>query len=244
MDRFAALNSKGPWRAPRMGKEKALKGGRHPVLDVTAGSGSAAGSGSPVAHAVLGTPLGGAEQFRESCPDAQELILGAGCFWGVERLYWSIDGVLGTSVGYAGGWTANPTYREVCTGRTDHAEVVRVVFNPATVSVEELLQVMFENHDPTLGDRQGNDVGSQYRSCVFASDDAQLARVEAAVQAWAPRFVKAGLGEVTTETSLMSTAGDGHYYLAEIEHQQYLHKNPGGYCNHGPNGVSCPTGVL
>ena len=229
-DRIAALNSRGPFVAERAGKDSALRGGRHPVLE------------NPQPNTVLGTSLGGAADFREACPDAQEIVLGAGCFWGVERLFWNIPGVLGTSVGYAGGWTANPTYREVCTGRTDHAEVVRLVFDPARVNVAELLRVMFENHDPTQGDRQGNDVGSQYRSCVYATTDSQLSDAQAALRAWSPRF--ASLGDITTEVALLQDTGDGQYYLAEDEHQQYLDKNPGGYCNHGPNGVSCPTGVL
>ena len=161
-----------------------------------------------------------------------------------KRQYWDVVGVLGTSVGYAGGFTKNPTYREVCTGRTGHTEAVRVVFDPEQVSVEELLKVMFENHDPTLGDRQGNDVGTQYRSAVYASSPEQLERVRAALQAWSANFAEAGFGELTTEVGLLSEVGDGRYYLAEDEHQQYLHKNPAGYCNHGPNGVTCQTGVL
>ena len=231
-DRIKAMNSNGPFLADRVGKDAALAGGRHPVLEET----------QP--HALLNSSLGGAKDFQDVCPGAEEIVLGAGCFWGVEKFYWDIDGVLSTSVGYAGGWTANPTYREVCTGRTDHAEVVRVVFDPSRVDVAELLRVMFENHDPTLGDRQGNDVGSQYRSCVYATTRAQLDKAKAAVKAWEPRFEEAGRGAITTEVAMLSDAGNGHYYLAEEEHQQYLYKNPGGYCNHGPHGVSCPTGVL
>lgn len=231
-ERIAALNSRGPYLAKRAGKEGALGGGCHPVLE------------NPRPNAVLGTALGGADEFVDLCSGAQEIVLGAGCFWGVERLFWNVEGVLGTSVGYAGGWTANPTYREVCTGRTDHAEVVRIVFDPARVSVAELLSIMFENHDPTQGDRQGNDVGTQYRSCVYATTESQLSDAQAALRTWSPRFEKAGFGAVTTEVALLQDTGDGQYYLAEDEHQQYLHKNPGGYCNLGPNGVSCPTGVL
>ncbi|WP_312098364.1 peptide-methionine (S)-S-oxide reductase MsrA [Corynebacterium dentalis] len=229
MERIAALNSAGPYKAERVTAETALKGGRHPVLE------------HPQPNAVLGTSLGGVEDFPAG---ADEIVVGMGCFWGAERMYWDVDGVLGTSVGYAGGFTKNPTYREVCTGRTGHTEAVRVVFDPEQVSVEELLKVMFENHDPTLGDRQGNDVGTQYRSAVYASSPEQLERVRAALQAWSANFAEAGFGELTTEVGLLSEVGDGNYYLAEDEHQQYLHKNPGGYCNHGPNGVTCQTGVL
>ena len=232
-ERIAALNTSGPYRAERATAETALKGGRHPVLE------------NPQPHAVLGSSLGGAADFTAGdSTKADELIVGMGCFWGVERMFWGIDGVLGTSSGYAGGFTKNPTYREVCTGRTGHAEAVRIVFDPERVSVEELLKVMFENHDPTQGDRQGNDVGTQYRSAVYASSPEQLEKIQKAMQSWVKNFEEAGFGPLTTEVSLMSEAGDGQYYLAEDEHQQYLHKNPGGYCNHGPNGVSCPTGVL
>ena len=229
MERIAALNSAGPYKAERVTAETALKGGRHPVLE----------HAQP--NPVLGTSLGGVEDFPAG---ADEIVVGMGCFWGAERMYWDVDGVLGTSVGYAGGFTKNPTYREVCTGRTGHTEAVRVVFDPEKVSVEELLKVMFENHDPTLGDRQGNDVGTQYRSAVYASSPEQLERVRAALQVWSANFAEAGFGELTTEVGLLSEVGDGSYYLAEDEHQQYLHKNPGGYCNHGPNGVTCQTGVL
>ena len=229
LERIAALNSSGPYRAERVTAETALKGGRHPVLE------------HPQPTPVLGTSLGGVEDFPAG---ADEIVVGMGCFWGAERMYWDVDGVLGTSVGYAGGFTKNPTYREVCTGRTGHTEAVRVVFDPEQVSVEELLKVMFENHDPTLGDRQGNDVGTQYRSAVYASSSEQLERVRAALQAWSANFAEAGFGELTTEVGLLSEVGDGRYYLAEDEHQQYLHKNPAGYCNHGPNGVTCQTGVL
>ena len=229
MERIAALNSAGPYKAERVTAETALKGGRHPVLE------------HPQPNPVLGTSLSGVEDFPAG---ADEIVVGMGCFWGAERMYWDVDGVLGTSVGYAGGFTKNPTYREVCTGRTGHTEAVRVVFDPEQVSVEDLLKVMFENHDPTLGDRQGNDVGTQYRSAVYASSPEQLERVRAALQAWSANFAEAGFGELTTEVGLLSEVGDGNYYLAEDEHQQYLHKNPGGYCNHGPNGVTCQTGVL
>lgn len=231
-ERMMALNTRGPFRAERVDANSALKGGKRPVLP------------NPQPNAVLGTPLAGANDPAWDGRALDEIVLGMGCFWGAERMFWDVDGVVGTSVGYAGGWTQNPTYREVCTGRTGHAEVVRVVFDPEVVSVEEILKIDFENHNPTQGDRQGNDVGSQYRSAVYTASPEQQKRAEAAVAAWKQRFVDAGLGEVTTEVSELATTGDGHYYLAEDEHQQYLHKNPGGYCNHGPNGVSCPVGVI
>lgn len=224
IERIAALNTSGAYIGQRVSKETALAGGRHPVLP------------NPQPHAVLGTPLAGAAAFGEG---SEEIILAMGCFWGAERLYWRVSGVLGTSVGYAGGYTQNPTYREVCTGRTGHAEAVRIVFDPHKVTVEELLKVMFENHNPTLGDRQGNDVGTQYRSAVYATSPEQLQRVKAALEKWEKSFLDAGFGPLTSEVALLSEVGDGTYYLAEDEHQQYLHKNPGGYCNHGPNGVTC-----
>lgn len=235
-ERIMALNSQGPYRAERVGPGDALKGGRTPVLE------------NPQPNVVLGTPLTGLEDSYWAEADGLEqpaqIVLGLGCFWGVERMFWGMDGVWGTSVGYAGGYTPNPTYREVCTGRTGHAEVVRIVFDAAAVSLEQLLQIAFENHDPTQGDRQGNDVGTQYRSCVYTQDAEQLGRVRQAIAGWQQRFSDAGFGEITTEAAELADIGDGQYYLAEDEHQQYLHKHPGGYCNHGPNGVSCPVGVL
>ena len=164
--------------------------------------------------------------------DLQEVVIGVGCFWGGEKMFWGVEGIVGTSVGYAGGFTANPTYREVCTGRTGHAEVVRVVFDVKVISVEEVVAIAFENHDPTQGDKQGNDIGTQYRSAVYASSPEQLARIEAAIDGWRGRFAEKGFGEITTEVGLLGDFGDGRYYLAEDEHQQYLHKNPAGYCNH------------
>lgn len=235
-ERIMALNSQGPYRAERVGPEDALQGGRTPVLE------------NPQPNVVLGTPLTGLEDSYWAETDGLEqpaqIVLGLGCFWGVERMFWGVDGVWGTSVGYAGGYTPNPTYREVCTGRTGHAEVVRIVFDAAAVSLEQLLQIAFENHDPTQGDRQGNDVGTQYRSCVYAQDAEQLERVRRAIAGWQQRFTDAGFGDITTETAELANIGDGQYYLAEDEHQQYLHKHPDGYCNHGSNGVSCPVGVL
>ncbi|MEU7619184.1 peptide-methionine (S)-S-oxide reductase MsrA [Micromonospora rifamycinica] len=167
-------------------------------------------------------------------------VFGMGCFWGAERLFWTLPGVLTTSAGYAGGYTTNPTYEEVCSGMTGHAEVVQVVYDPAVISYEDLLKVFWENHDPTQGMRQGNDVGSQYRSTIYTTSDAQLATAQASRDAFAPIVARAGKGEITTEIAPL-----GDYFFAEDYHQQYLAptKNPNGYCNHGPNGLSCPVGV-
>ncbi len=191
----------------------------------------------PVAatHTVLGTPLKG------PWPAGYETaVFGMGCFWGAERIFWRIPGVYSTSVGYAGGITPNPTYEETCTGRTGHAEVVQVVYDPAKVSYETLLKAFWENHDPTQGMRQGNDVGTQYRSAIYTTTDAQLKTGEASGEAFAPVVRAAGRGEITTEIRPLEA-----YYLAEDYHQQYLSdaKNPYGYCNHGPNGMTCPIGV-
>ena len=191
----------------------------------------------PVAntHTVLGTPL------RGPWPTGyQTAIFGMGCFWGAEKIFWKIPGVYSTSVGYAGGHTPNPTYEETCSGLTGHTEVVQVVFDPAKVSYETLLKAFWENHDPTQGMRQGNDVGTQYRSAIYTTTDEQLRVAEASREAFAPVVRAAGLGEITTEI-----AKAGPYYYAEDYHQQYLSdaKNPYGYCNHGPNGMTCPIGV-
>ena len=191
----------------------------------------------PVAdrHTVLGTPL------RGPWPKGTEVaIFGMGCFWGAERIFWDIPGVYSTSVGYAGGHTPNPTYDETCSGMTGHAEVVQVVYDPAKVSYEQLLKAFWENHDPTQGMRQGNDVGSQYRSTILATTDEQLRLAAMSRDAFAPVVRAAGKGEITTEITKA-----GPFYYAENYHQQYLSdaKNPGGYCNHGPNGMTCPIGV-
>ncbi|WP_433347433.1 peptide-methionine (S)-S-oxide reductase MsrA [Micromonospora sp. CA-111912] len=186
-------------------------------------------------HEVLGSSLKG--PFPEG---ARVAVFGMGCFWGAERLFWVLPGVLTTSVGYAGGVTQNPTYEEVCSGRTGHAEVVQVVYDPTVISYEDLLKVFWENHDPTQGMRQGNDVGTQYRSAIYVTGDDQLATAQASRDAFAPIVARAGKGEITTEIDRL-----GDYYFAEDHHQQYLAptKNPNGYCNHGPNGLSCPVGV-
>ena len=186
-------------------------------------------------HTVLGTPLKG------PWPAGHETaVFGLGCFWGAEKIFWQIPGVYSTSVGYAGGTTPNPTYEETCSGRTGHAEVVEVVYDPAKVSYETLLKAFWENHDPTQGMRQGNDVGTQYRSTIYTTTDAQLATAAASREAFQPVVTAARRGTITTEIAPLTK-----YYLAEDYHQQYLSnaKNPGGYCTHGPNGMTCPIGV-
>ncbi|CCH16099.1 peptide-methionine (S)-S-oxide reductase MsrA [Micromonospora lupini] len=191
----------------------------------------------PVAdrHEVLGTPLKG--PFPEGL---QVAVFGMGCFWGAERLFWTLPGVYTTSAGYAGGITRNPTYEETCSGRTGHAEVVQVVYDPSKITYEDLLKVFWENHDPTQGMRQGNDVGTQYRSAIYTTTDEQRTIAESSRDAFQPIVSRAGKGEITTEIAPL-----GDYFFAEDYHQQYLAptKNPNGYCNHGPNGLSCPVGV-
>ncbi|SCL19413.1 peptide-methionine (S)-S-oxide reductase [Micromonospora rhizosphaerae] len=171
---------------------------------------------------------------------SQVAVFGMGCFWGAERLFWTLPGVITTSAGYAGGITPNPTYEEVCSGMTGHAEVVQVVYDPKQISYEDLLKVFWENHNPTQGMRQGNDVGTQYRSAIYTTTDEQLATAQASRDAFAPIVARAGKGEISTEIAPL-----GEYYFAEDYHQQYLAptKNPMGYCNHGPNGMTCPVGV-
>jgi peptide-methionine (S)-S-oxide reductase len=185
-------------------------------------------------HAVLGTPL--KPPFPEGLA---RVVLGMGCFWGAERVFWQALGVYTTAVGYAGGITPNATYEEVCSGRTGHTEAVLVVFDPSKVSFEEILRLFWENHDPTQGMRQGNDVGTQYRSAIYWETEQQRVAVEASRAAYAERLSSAGYPEITTEI-----AQAGPFYYAEDYHQQYLHKNPWGYCGLGGTGVSCPVGVL
>jgi len=190
----------------------------------------------PVAerHAVLGTPM------TPPFPDGTEqAIVAMGCFWGAERIFWEAPGVYTTAVGYSGGYTPNPTYEEVCSGRTGHAEAVLVVFEAARTSYAEILKLFWENHDPTQGMRQGNDVGTQYRSAVYWSSEAQRAAAEASRAAYAEQLRAAGYGQITTEI-----AQAGPFYYAEDYHQQYLHKNPWGYCGIGGTGVSCPVGLV
>jgi peptide-methionine (S)-S-oxide reductase len=192
----------------------------------------------PVAarHTVLGTPLKG--PWSEGL---QTAVFGMGCFWGAERLFWQVPGVYSTAVGYAGGISPNPTYEEVCSGRTGHTEAVLVVYDPDQVSYDQLLKVFWENHDPTQGMRQGNDVGTQYRSTIYTTTDEQYARALESKDLFQNVTRDAGFGDITTE---IAPAGD--FYYAEDYHQQYLSdvKNPNGYCNHGPNGMSCPIGVV
>ena len=187
----------------------------------------------PKAHFVSSAPL------EPPFPEGTELALfGLGCFWGAERRFWKTPGVVSTSVGYAGGFTPNPTYEEVCSGRTGHAEVVRVVFDPTRVAYEELLRVFWESHDPTQGMRQGNDVGTQYRSAIYTHGGEQKAKAEASREAYQKALAAAGHGAITTEVRAAP-----EYYYAEDYHQQYLAKNPGGYCGLGGTGIKCPVGV-
>ncbi|HET9187405.1 MAG TPA: peptide-methionine (S)-S-oxide reductase MsrA [Acidothermaceae bacterium] len=187
-------------------------------------------------HAVLGNPVEG--PFPAGL---QVAVFGLGCFWGAERKFWQTPGVWTTSAGYAGGATPNPTYEEVCSGATGHAEVVQVVFDPKVISYPELLKVFWESHDPTQGMRQGNDHGTQYRSAIYVSDDAQLAAALESKVAYEASLRAAGYGAVTTEIRPLSEAGP--FYYAEDYHQQYLHKVPNGYCGLGGTGVSCPVGL-
>jgi peptide-methionine (S)-S-oxide reductase len=190
----------------------------------------------PTTHAVLGTPLEG------PWPDGTEVLYVAmGCFWGVERIFWKLPGVVTTAAGYMGGYTPNPTYEETCTGRTGHAETVLVAYDPSVTSPELLLKAFWENHDPTTRNRQGNDIGTAYRSAIFWTTDAQEAAARTTRATFQDVLTGAGRGEITTDLASASQAGP--FYYAEDYHQQYLHKNPNGYCNHGPNGLTCPVGV-
>jgi peptide-methionine (S)-S-oxide reductase len=187
----------------------------------------------PDTHFVLGTPL--EPPFPEGVETA---IFGMGCFWGPEREFWQVPGVYTTAVGYAGGFTPNPTYEEVCSGRTGHNEVVLVAYRPAEISYEELLRLFWEGHDPTQGMRQGNDMGTQYRSAIYATSDAQRKAAAASRQLFQERLSDEGYGEITTEI-----VEAPEFFYAEDYHQQYLAKNPGGYCGMGGTGVSCPVGL-
>ncbi len=175
------------------------------------------------------------ETIREPFPDGIELaVFGMGCFWGAERIFWQTDGVFSTAVGYSGGTTVNANYQEVCTGRTGHAEVVLVAFDPQRISYADLLSIFWENHDPTQGMRQGNDSGSQYRSAIYTRNETQAAAAEQSRGAYAQQLAAAGYAGITTEIAPL-----GEFYYAEEYHQQYLAKNPGGYCGIGGTGVSC-----
>jgi peptide-methionine (S)-S-oxide reductase len=184
-------------------------------------------------HLVLGTTI--TPPFPEGTLQA---VFGMGCFWGAERMFWKLPGVYTTAVGYAGGFTPNPTYQEVCSGRTGHTEAVLVVFDPAVISYEKLLGVFFEGHDPTQGMRQGNDVGSQYRSAIYTTTPEQADLAPKVAERFEESLERAGYGAITTEI-----APAGEFYYAEPYHQQYLEANPGGYCGLGGTGVSCPVGL-
>lgn len=213
---FEALRRKATMVSP----EAALPGRTEPLaVDAT--------------HAVLGTPI------TPPFPDGfEEIQLGMGCFWGAERLFWQLPGVYTTSVGYAGGYTPNPTYEETCSGRTGHTEVVRVVWDPAQLSLDTILKKFWEEHDPTQGNRQGHDVGTQYRSAIYTTSPEQAAAVAASAEAYGKALEAKGHGTVTTE---IKPAGD--YFYAETYHQQYLHKNPSGYCGLSGTGVACQIGT-
>ncbi|MDO4685241.1 MAG: peptide-methionine (S)-S-oxide reductase MsrA [Corynebacterium sp.] len=205
--------------------EDALKGGRTPVLEY------------PQPHTVLGTPITG-----PWLPEQRSVLIGIGCFWGAEKLFWQLNGVQSTSVGYAGGYTPNPTYREVCTGRTGHTEVVEVVYDPAQITLDEIITAALEAHDPTQGFRQGNDVGTQYRSAFYTIGEhalADAAIIQQRLAAYAVRLQQHGFGPITTEVCALVDTPAGEYYLAENYHQQYLDKNPDGYCPHHSTGVAC-----
>ena len=210
---------------------KARRGG---VVDETSAlPGRSIAMPVPERHEVLGTPLQG------PFPDGvQTAIFGMGCFWGAERIFWQAEGVYTTAVGYAGGFTPNPTYEEVCSGRTGHAEVVLVAFEVARTSFQEMLKRFWEGHDPTQGMRQGNDAGTQYRSAIYYTGQDQRLAAESSLQEYQRMLDAAGYGQITTEL-----AQAGPFYYAEDYHQQYLAKNPGGYCGLGGTGVACPVGL-
>ncbi|ARC89471.1 peptide-methionine (S)-S-oxide reductase MsrA [Rhodovulum sp. MB263] len=200
-------------------EDEALKGRAEPIATAET-------------HYVFGRPL------KAPVPEGmQEIVFGMGCFWGVERLFWKLPGVWMTAAGYAGGFTPNPTYEEICTGRTGHAEVVRVVHAPAEISLGRLLAAFWEGHDPTQGMRQGNDRGTQYRSAIFTLTEAQRAAAEASLATYQERLRAAGYRAITTEIRAAPP-----FFYAEAYHQQYLAKNPGGYCGLGGTGVTCPGG--
>jgi peptide-methionine (S)-S-oxide reductase len=200
--------------------ERALPGRSHPL-------------GVPDRHEVLGTSI------KPPFPEGyQQAVFGMGCFWGAERVFWQAPGVYTTAVGYGGGYTPNPTYEEVCSASTGHTEAVLAVFDPAATSFEEMLRLFWEGHDPTQGMRQGNDVGTQYRSAILYTSEEQRAAAEASREMFQARLNEKGYGEITTEIAPL-----GEFYYAEGYHQQYLAKNPNGYCGLGGTGVSCPIGV-
>jgi peptide-methionine (S)-S-oxide reductase len=200
--------------------ERALPGRSHPLV-------------VPDRHEVLGTSI------KPPFPEGfQQIVFGLGCFWGAEKIFWQAPGVYTTAVGYAGGYTPNPTYEEVCSASTGHTEAVLVVFDPKETSFEEMLRLFWEGHDPTQGMRQGNDVGTQYRSAILYTDEAQDEAAESSARMFQERLNEKGYGDITTEIAPL-----GEFYYAEGYHQQYLAKNPNGYCGLGGTGVSCPIGV-
>jgi peptide-methionine (S)-S-oxide reductase len=208
-------------KSQMMAPDKALLGRDQPAFAV------------PDHHAVLDTPI------KPPFPEGMEIAyFGLGCFWGAERKFWELDGVYTTAVGYQGGYTPNPTYQEVCSGQTGHAEVVMVVYDPKKVGDAELLKVFWEAHDPTQGMRQGNDRGTEYRSAIYTTTAEQRQAAEASRDTYARALREAGYGPITTEI-----APAGPFYYAEAYHQQYLHKVPHGYCGLGGTGVSCPVGL-
>lgn len=188
-------------------------------------------------HPVLGTPIDGPWDSPYEI-----LYVAMGCFWGAERIMWNQPGVIATAAGYMGGHTEHPSYESVCSGTTGHAETVRIVFDPRRTTVQELLKVFWENHDPTQGNRQGNDVGTQYRSAIFTTTPEQFEIACTTRDAFQMVLNEHGRGTITTQISPDSHAGE--FYLAERYHQAYLHHNPAGYCNHGPNGLTCPIGLV
>ena len=188
----------------------------------------------PQPHTVLGTPITGPWKDGQ-----RSLLVALGCFWGAEKMFWELPGVESTSVGYAGGTTPNPTYFEVCQGMTNHAETVQVVYDPDKVSLKDLVVTALEAHDPTQGFRQGNDVGTQYRSAFYPETEEERQEIQEIVDAYEPRLAEAGFGPITTEVRLLSETDSGAYYLAEDDHQQYLAKNPNGYCPHHSTVVKC-----
>ncbi|WP_127129763.1 peptide-methionine (S)-S-oxide reductase MsrA [Georgenia sp. SYP-B2076] len=208
--------------------EEALPGRPEPVFAV------------PATHEVLGTPLQG------PWPAGSEILYVAmGCFWGTERIFWRLPGVVSTAAGYLGGITPYPVYEEVCTGMTGHTEAVQVVYDPAKTTPEMLLKAFWENHDPTTANRQGNDIGTQYRSGIYWTTPGQEQAARATKEAFQQVLTENGYGTISTELRpFTGTDGAAPFYYAEDYHQQYLHKNPGGYCNHGPNGMTCPVGLV
>jgi peptide-methionine (S)-S-oxide reductase len=209
-----------PWKSKLIPADQALPGRDAPLATAET-------------HFVTGRPL------KVSKPEGMdEIILGMGCFWGVERLFWQTKGVWHTAVGYAGGSTPNPTYEEVCSGRTGHTEAVHVIFDPSVIALDDLLKVFWEGHDPTQGMRQGNDRGTQYRSAIYTTSEAQAEAARDSLARYQDELEKAGLGRITTEI-----APAGPFFYAEDYHQQYLAKNPQGYCGIGGTGVVCPIGL-